>query len=296
VAKRERIGAATLAPDSTPSPRSLLGDTTARDYSRKLRQFNAFAEPELRWLIGSLGMSPGMRILDAGCGTGEALPWLLGAVEPAGYVVGIDLATAHADAARRYACASIEVLQGDFLTTPLAPASFDLIWCVNTINHLSDPPQGLHRLATLLRPHGRIAVGQSSLMPDMYFAWDSRLERVTNEAVRRYYRERYSLDERDLASVRAIVGVLRAAELQDVSARTVMIERVSPLNEATESYLREAIFRDTWGQRLRPYLSGDDYDELARVCDPRHSEYALARPDFHFLQSFTLVAGAIKQN
>ena len=51
----------------------LLGDTTARDYSRKLQLFNSFAEPELRRAIASLGLKQGMHVLDAGCGTGEAL-------------------------------------------------------------------------------------------------------------------------------------------------------------------------------------------------------------------------------
>ncbi|SFS19979.1 hypothetical protein SAMN05216570_4215 [Dyella sp. OK004] len=50
-----------------------LGDSAARDYSRKLQLFNAFAEPELRNAIASLELRPGMRVLDAGCGTGEAL-------------------------------------------------------------------------------------------------------------------------------------------------------------------------------------------------------------------------------
>jgi SAM-dependent methyltransferase len=281
------------APVLAESSAGLLGDTPSRDYSRKLSLFNSFAEPELRALIASMGLGPGMRILDAGCGTGEALPWLFDEVKPSGNVVGIDLAAAHADAARRYASANVEVIQGDLLTACLEPASIDFIWCVNTINHLRDPIQGVLGLATLLRPGGRIALGQSSLLPDMYFAWDSRLERVTNEAVRRYYRDRYSLVERDLTSVRAIVGVLRGANLRNVAARTVLIERVSPVEAATERYLLETIFRDTWGERLRPYLSDDDYAELVRVCDPQHPQFALQRPDFHFLQSFTLVTGEI---
>jgi SAM-dependent methyltransferase len=272
----------------------LLGDTPSRDYSRKLQLFNAFAEPELRRLIESLSLGPGMRILDVGCGTGEALHWLLRATESAGEVVGIDLAAAHVDTARRHTSPQIRVLQGDLMNVPLASSSFDFIWCVNTINHLHDPVAGVKKLATLLRPGGRIALGQSALLPDMYFAWDSRLERVINEAVRQYYRGRYHLEERDLASVRAIVGVLRRAQLHNVAARTVMIERMSPVDGTTESYLLEAIFRDTWGERLRPYLSDDDYAELVRLCDPQHPHFALRRPDFHYLQSFTLVTGEFR--
>jgi SAM-dependent methyltransferase len=271
----------------------LLGDTPGRDYSRKLQLFNGCAEPELRGLIMGLGLRPGMRILDAGCGTGEALQWLLDAVGPTGTVVGVDLAAAHVQAARQRASPRSQVVQGDVLHAPFAPASFDFIWCVNTINHLHDPVVGVKRLSVLLRQGGRIALGQSSLLPDMYFAWDSRLERLVNDAVRQYYRERYRLDERDLASVRSLVGVLRRAQLRGVAARTVMIERMSPVDAATESYLVEAIFRATWGERVRPYLSQEDYAEIVRMCDPRDSLYALNRPDFHFLQSFTLAMGEI---
>jgi SAM-dependent methyltransferase len=272
----------------------LLGDTPSRDYGRKLQRFNAFAEPELRQLIRGAGLRPGMTVLDAGCGTGEALPWLLAEVQPGGRVTGIDLAAAHVEAARRFGGANIEVIQADLSSSsPVAPASVDFIWCVNTINHLRDPIQGVSRLKALLRPGGRITVGQSALLPEMYFAWDSRLENAVNDAVRHYYRDRYSLDERDLAPVRALVGILRAANLKNVAARTVVMERVSPLDAATERYLAETIFRDTWGERLRSYLSKDDFEQLTSLCDAQHERFALRRPDFHFLQSFSLVAAEI---
>jgi SAM-dependent methyltransferase len=275
----------------------LLGDTIARDYSRKLRLFNSFAAPELRRAIASLTLAAGARVLDAGCGTGEALQWLCDAVAPHGTVVGIDLAAAHVAAARdslspeTRASGRVTVLQGDVLHPPLAPRSLDLVWSVNTINHLREPLEGIRVLANLLSPGGRIAVGQSSLLPEMFFAWDSRLERLTNEAVRQYYRDRYALAERDLADIRSIVGLLRRAELRNVRVQTFVIERVSPVSEADEGYLLEAIFRDTWGERLRPYLSAQDYDELSALCDPVHPAFALRRPDFHFLQTFTLAVG-----
>ena len=283
------------SPASTLAAKSagLLGDSASRDYSRKLHQFNAFAEPELRRLIAGAGLEPGMRILDAGCGTGEALAWMFEQVKPSGSAIGLDLAAAHVQAARALAGDRIEVLQGDLAAAPIAAGSIDFIWCVNTVNHLHDPVESMSRLAALLRPRGRIALGQSSFLPDMYFAWDSRLERVTNDAVRRYYRDRYSLNEDDLKSVRALVGILRAANLRNVAVRTILMERVFPLDKATERYLRETIFRDTWGERLRPYLSSEDHAELARLCDSQHEQFALRRADFHFLQTFTLATGEI---
>jgi SAM-dependent methyltransferase len=271
----------------------LLGDTTGRDYSRKLRLFNAFAEPELRCAIAGLGLKQGMRVLDAGCGTGEALRWLSDAVAPQGSVVGIDLAAAHVAAARAIVSDEVLVLQADMRRPPLEPRDFDFIWSVNTINHLHKPLEGVRVLASLLRPGGRIALGQSSLLPDMFFAWDSRLERLTNEAVRRYYRNRYGLSERDLANTRSIVGLLRNAALRNVKVQSIIIERVSALNPADEAYLLEAIFRGTWGDRLRPYLSRKDYAELTALCDPAHPAYALRRADFHFLQTFTMAVGEV---
>jgi hypothetical protein len=131
------------------------------------------------------------------------------------------------------------------------------------------------------------------LLPDMLFAWDARLERVTTEAVRRYYLDRYGLEERDLTAVRSLVGVLRRAGLRNVSSRTFMIERITPLQPAAEAYLLQAIFRGTWGERLRPYLSAEDFASLAVLTDPDDANFALRRPDFHLLQTLTLAVGEI---
>jgi SAM-dependent methyltransferase len=267
---------------------ALLGDSPSRDYACKLRQFNTFAAPELRALIAELGLRPGMRVLDAGCGTGEALEWLEAAVAPFGHVVGWDLSAAHIEAARSRASSRVELRQCDLMTEPLAPR-VNLVWCSNTLNHFADRPAAARRLADLLEPGGTLAVGQSSLLPDMVFAWDSRLERLVNEAVRQYYRDRYGLSERELAGVRSIVGALRAAGLRDVAAHSTLIERVSPVDAATEGYLRDTLFGSTWGERLKPYLDAEEYAELARLCDPGDPGFALHRPDFHFLQTFTLV-------
>jgi SAM-dependent methyltransferase len=269
----------------------LLGDTAKRDYAQKLRLFNAFARPELCEAINALSVPAGSRVLDAGCGTGEALGWWHASMGGSGVVAGMDLAAAHVRAARAIAPVDTPVVQGDLLEPPFAERSFDLVWAVNVLNHLHDATAGVRALSRLLRPGGRLVLGQSSLVPDMYFAWDARLESRVNEAVRAYYRERYGRSERDFAAVRSLAGWLHSAGLRGVGVRTRMIERAYPLADADQHYLLECIFRGTWGERLRQYLEPGDFAELARLCDPDDGGYALRRRDFHFLQSLTLAMG-----
>ena len=269
----------------------LLGDTPQRDYAAKLKLFNAFAQPELRAAINALSVPAGSRVLDAGCGTGEALGWWHASMRDRGVVVGMDLSVAHARAARVLASRYAPIVQGDMLNPPFAEGAFDLVWAINAVNHLHEPVAGVRMLTKLLRPDGRMALGQSSLVPDMYFAWDARLEARVNEAVRAYYREHYGRSEREFAAVRSLVGWLQQAGLRNVRVRTRMIERTHPLSDADERYLLECIFRGTWGGRLRKYLAPEDFAMLTRLCDPDDERYALRRPDFHFLQSLTFAVG-----
>ncbi|HEY2686023.1 MAG TPA: methyltransferase domain-containing protein [Steroidobacteraceae bacterium] len=270
---------------------ALLGDAPSRDYAEKLKLFNAFAAPELKRLIAALGLHEGAAVLDAGCGTGEALGWLHAAVQPGGTVLGIDLSVPHVEAARQALVSGIAVCQGDLATPPVKASSLDLIWSCNAINHVRDPVQVLERWKGLLHTGGRVALGQSSLLPDMYFAWDARLERLTNEAIRQYYRERYNLTEVSLSATRGLVGLLRRAGFSRVTPATIVIERVTPLDSATERYLQRAIFEGTFRDKLRAHLDEADYRQLSRLMDPAHPEYALHRGDFHFIQTFTLVTG-----
>src|SRR5215471_9203740 len=119
----------------------LLGDTVARDYSRKLSLFNVFAELEIRRAIDALQLGPGMRVLDAGCGSGEVLTELAQAVGSSGIVCGIDLS-----AARSIAPPGALVIQGDLCRPPIGAASLDAVWSCNTINHLRDPHGGIAAL------------------------------------------------------------------------------------------------------------------------------------------------------
>src|SRR5262249_17550831 len=147
-----------------------------------------------------------------GCGTGEALVWLRQTVGETGSVLGVDLAAAHVEASIAKAGAHARVVQQDALTMKERHA-FDFIWSVNTLNHFRDAVVALKQFTDLLAPKGYVAIGQSSFLPDMFLAWDYRLESRVTAAERQYYRDRYNLTEEDTTGVRCIVGRMRLAGL-----------------------------------------------------------------------------------
>ncbi|MGH9044991.1 MAG: class I SAM-dependent methyltransferase [Acidimicrobiales bacterium] len=93
--------------------------------------------------------------LDVGCGEG----WLVREMrQRVGHVVGIDTDAFSILAARAVGDVDgVEYLQGDLLTWPFQPASFDFVTAVASLHHL-DEEAALTRMAQLLRPGGTLGV------------------------------------------------------------------------------------------------------------------------------------------
>ncbi|WP_037684916.1 class I SAM-dependent methyltransferase [Streptomyces durhamensis] len=109
--------------------------------------------------VGELGLRPGDRVLDAGCGTGRALPPLRAAVGPSGVVLGADLTPAmlHA-AARAGRNRDGRLLLADVAALPLRSAALDTVFAAGLIAHLPRPEQNLRELARVVRTGGKLAL------------------------------------------------------------------------------------------------------------------------------------------
>jgi SAM-dependent methyltransferase len=104
--------------------------------------------------VAELGLGPGDAAVDVGCGTGRALPHLRAAVGPTGTVAGLDLTPAMAELAARRGPA----LVGDARRLPLPDGAVDAVLAAGLLTHLPDPAAGLHELARVTRPGGRLAL------------------------------------------------------------------------------------------------------------------------------------------
>jgi cyclopropane fatty-acyl-phospholipid synthase-like methyltransferase len=112
-------------------------------------------------LASWIGIRPGARILDAGCGVGGSSIWLarrFGAV-----VVGITPVASQVHRARRIAVEQgvadqVWFAEEDYTHTSFADASFDVIWAVESVCHAVDKQAFYREAHRLLRPGGRLGM------------------------------------------------------------------------------------------------------------------------------------------
>lgn len=100
---------------------------------------------------------PGMRILDAGCGSGSMAREIAKAA-PESDVVGLDLRDNYIDYARRRGAKenlqNLSFETGDIRHLPYADGSFDIIWTKYVLQWVTEPMRAMHELARVLKPGG----------------------------------------------------------------------------------------------------------------------------------------------
>lgn len=124
----------------------------------RYEQAAAELEPVAEALVNVAAPGARDRVLDVGCGTGNAA--LLAAAAGAD-VVGVDCSERLVAVARQRAAAAglfAEFLVGDALALPVADASFDIVLSVFGVIFAADPAQVISEVARVLPPDGRAYV------------------------------------------------------------------------------------------------------------------------------------------
>lgn len=113
-----------------------------------------------RLALERLDLSPGLHVLDVGCGLGNDVRRIAAAVGPTGFVLGVDasqqlLLSAQAPAvpglSPYWCCTDARVL-------PFADAAFDRIRIDRVLQHVHEPQRAIAEMARVLRPGGTLVV------------------------------------------------------------------------------------------------------------------------------------------
>jgi ubiquinone/menaquinone biosynthesis C-methylase UbiE len=111
----------------------------------------------------------GERVLEVGPGTGYYALDMAAWVAPGGRLDLFDIQDEMLDHTMRRAaqrgCSNVVAMQGDARALPYEDASFDAAYLVTVLGEIPDQEAALRELARVLRPGGRLVVGEIALDP-----------------------------------------------------------------------------------------------------------------------------------
>jgi ubiquinone/menaquinone biosynthesis C-methylase UbiE len=123
-----------------------------------------------RGLLDILRPAAGERLLEIGPGTGYYTLAVAAQLEPGGIVEIIDVRRRFLDETlqrgHEHGLSNIVPMLGDATCLPYADGAFDAAYVISVIGELPDPDLGLVELRRVLKPRGRLVVGEIFIDPD----------------------------------------------------------------------------------------------------------------------------------
>jgi ubiquinone/menaquinone biosynthesis C-methylase UbiE len=141
-------------------------------------------------LLEALEPRPGERMLELGPGTGYYTPQVARSLRPGGTLHIVDLQPEMLEhtmrRAREAGIENIEPRQGDARRLPYADATFDASYLVAVLGEIPDQDAAMRELRRVLRPGGRLVVGE--LLGDPHMVTERALRRRAEAASLRFER------------------------------------------------------------------------------------------------------------
>jgi SAM-dependent methyltransferase len=127
----------------------------------RLALMSRLLDPTHRRHVERLGIGPGGRTLEAGCGNGSVSAWLARRVAPNGVAVAVDLDLSLVDADEP----NLQVRKGDIVAAPPARGEFDLVTARAVLHHVADAEKALVNLVASARRGGAILLIEPDFLP-----------------------------------------------------------------------------------------------------------------------------------
>ena len=186
--------------------------------------------------LALLGLQPGQRVLDVGCGSGVVTRDMARRVSPSGRAVGIDpsveFLTIARDLARQDGLDGVaEFREGSALALPFGDAEFDVALAATVLVHVPGGDGAVLEMARVVRPGGRVGIfefdGDSLLI--------SHPDRTLTRRIVAALSDHAAVDG---WLVRRLPGLLTQAGLTHVAARAFL-----PLEREPDGFYARAAVR-----------------------------------------------------
>lgn len=259
---------------------------------RRLETANSLREPVLRAAIVSLGLTPGSRGLDIGCGIGLQALLLAEAIGPAGHVVGLDVSPALLADARERIEASLYVNQitfseGDMRHLPFDDGAFDWAWSADCVGYpAGNPLPALREIARVVRPGGRLALlgwTTQQLLPG-----HALLEASLNATCSAY--APYLAANPPETHFLRIHRWFGDAGISEPACRTLVGEVRAPLTAEVSAALT-SLFEMLWG--AAGAATPVDRRAYGRLCRPGSPDFILDLPEYYAFFTYTMITGIV---
>ena len=217
---------------SAHSPSYPLGGTQA-ERDRLLTQAEQY-EPTANWLLDQIGIRPGWRAVDIGCGPIGILNLLSQRVGQGGMVIGLEREQRFVEMARseitKRGLGNVKMVQADGLNTGLEKGSFDVVHERLVLINVSAREAFLTEMLSLLRPGGTMALEDvdnvSWLCQPPHPSWDILLNAFHNV---------FHAGGGDAFVGRRLPALLHAASVRNI--RTKVTVETPPLGDYRRTHL-----------------------------------------------------------
>jgi SAM-dependent methyltransferase len=182
------------------------------------------------WERAQLGLAPGDRLLDVGCGLGEAALALAEDLGETGEIVGVDASERMLDVARAGAAAArcrVRFTRGDATALDEPDDAFDAARTERLLQWLSDPAAAVAELVRVVRPGGRLSLIDTDWSTFEIDVGDPALAGLVRELMR-VERHRSSTVGRPLGDLVAAAGATPIARTDATQTWTSWDPDASP--------------------------------------------------------------------
>ena len=228
--------------DLNPQAKQMADESMVRNLAAQAQAI----WPQEAPLFGRYALPAEARILDAGCGTGEASS-RLAELFPRASVLGVDIIDAHLELARsqyRSLASRLSFEHQSIYELAAADRSFDLTVCRHVIHSIPYPERVLAELVRVSRPGGTL-----HLIPEDYGMLHFQRGALDPQDFWRVVPARFgAATGTDLFIGRNIFGILAAMNLEAITVDYVVVDTVRVPRETFASILEA--WRDGYAEPI----------------------------------------------